>query len=74
MTPFPEEDSVDSPITFVDVIFALTDAPPDKLNGVASRTEKGIVQLFAEMILESEPSQFEVSIDHVELEVWIETL
>ncbi len=66
----PEEESADSPLVFVAVIFALTESPPARVNGDANRTEYGIVQVLLDKISEADSSQFVVATDHVELEVY----
>ena len=53
----PKGESSDEFIIFVAITFAYTLTPQGRLNGVARRTEMGIVQLVAVMIGVVEPSQ-----------------
>ena len=55
--PFPEGDSGDSPIAFVAVIFAKTEAVFGKLKGAAEKTDFGMVQLLFATIVDWVPSQ-----------------
>lgn len=53
----PTADSGDSPIAFVAVIFAQTEAVFGKLKGAVEKTDFGMVQLLFVTIVDWEPSQ-----------------
>ena len=55
--PLPTGEASDELTMFVAITFAYTLTPQGRLNGVARRTEMGIVQLVAVMIGVVEPSQ-----------------